>query len=234
MREQAMRVDLNCDLGEGCTSDADLMGLITSANVCCGIHAGDPLTADRTLVLAAQHGVRVGAHPGYADREHMGRREMTLPAEQVRAEIIYQVSALQGLACARGLTIAYVKLHGALYNQANREPSLAALVASTAKVLGLPVMGLPDSALETACLGMVGYIREGFADRRYRPDGSLVPRTEPDAFVTSPAEAVSQAFWLIRERGVESLCVHGDNPEALSFVRGLRDALTAAGVELGT
>jgi UPF0271 protein len=224
-----MRVDLNCDLGEGCGSDADLMGLITSANVCCGAHAGDALTAARTIVLAAANGVRLGAHPGYADREHFGRRELTLPDEQVRAELIFQVSALQGLACAQSTQIAYIKLHGAIYNQANRDPALAALIAGTARILGLPLMGLPGSALETACRDGVGYIREGFADRRYRPDGSLVPRSEPDAFVTDPAEAVTQALWLVRERGVESLCVHGDNPQALAFVRRLREELDRLG-----
>lgn len=219
-----MRVDLNSDLGEGCDSDADLMGLITSANVCCGFHAGDALTASRTIILAAAHGVRLGAHPGYADREHFGRRELDLPGAQVRAELIFQVSALQGLACAHGTRIAYIKLHGGLYNQANRDPALAELVAGTARILGLPLMGLPGSALEAACRE-VGYIREGFADRRYRADGSLVPRSEPDAFVTDPVEAVSQALWLIRERGVESLCVHGDNPQALALVRELREGL---------
>jgi UPF0271 protein len=229
-----MRVDLNCDLGEGCGTDAELMGLITSANICCGFHAGDAGTADATVALAAGHGVRIGAHPGYADREHFGRRELILPPEQLRAEILYQVSALKGLACARGVQVAYIKLHGALYNQANRDPALATLIAQTARTLDLPLMGLPGSSLETACKeATVGYLREGFADRRYRPDGTLVPRTEADAFVSTPDEAVTQALWLIRERGIESLCVHGDNPDALAFARRLRAALTEAGVEVG-
>lgn len=227
-----MRIDLNCDLGEGVGSDADLMPLVTSANVACGFHAGDALTAYRTLELAGRHGVRVGAHPGYDDRANFGRRELALPPEQVRAELIFQVSALRGLACALGLEVAYLKLHGALYNQANRDPALAGLVAETAFSLGLPVMGLPGSALEAACRGKVGYLREGFADRRYRPDGSLVPRTEPDAFVHSPDEAAAQALWLVRERGVQSLCLHGDNPDAISFAATLRDRLSAAGVEI--
>ncbi len=227
-----MQIDLNCDLGEGVGADAALMGLITSANVACGFHAGDALTAEQTLTLAGQHGVRIGAHPGYADRANFGRREMNLPPEQVRAEIIYQVSALRGLARAHGLEVAYLKLHGALYNQANREPALAAVIAATAALLQLPVMGLPGSTLEAACQGQVNYLREGFADRRYRPDGTLVPRTEPDAHVRTPEEATTQALWLLRERCVQSLCVHGDNPEALAFLRALRDALAAAGVDI--
>lgn len=227
-----MQVDLNCDLGEGVGSDVDLMPLITSANIACGFHAGDPLTADRCLAQAIQHGVRLGAHPGYADREHFGRRDLHLPADQLRAEVIYQVSALQGLACARGAEIRYFKLHGALYNQANRDPALAAQIAETAVSLQLPVMGLPDSALEAACRGKLPYLREGFADRRYRPDGSLVPRSEPDAHVTDLAEATRQALWLVRERGIQSLCVHGDNPLAIAFVRALRDTLSGAGVKI--
>src|SRR4051812_16379250 len=127
-----MEIDLNCDLGEGCPHDAELMPLITTANVACGFHAGDAVTALATLRMAARHGVQVGAHPGFADREHFGRRELASPPERVFAESVYQVGALAGLARSAGLTLGHVKPHGALYNMACREDSLAqSVIAAT-------------------------------------------------------------------------------------------------------
>jgi UPF0271 protein len=227
-----MEIDLNCDLGEGCPHDAELMGLITSANVACGFHAGDPGTARAALEAAARHGVQVGAHPGFPDREHFGRREMERSARHVFDDCVYQVGALAGLARAAGVVLRYVKPHGALYNQACRDDRYARPVVDAAALLGLAVMGLPGSRLEAACAGRCPFIAEGFADRRYLPDGSLVPRGRPDAFVTDPAEAVRQAERLVRERGVRTLCVHGDDPQALAFVRALREALTRQGITI--
>jgi UPF0271 protein len=227
-----MDLDLNCDLGEGCSFDAELMPLITSANVACGFHAGDATTAHAALRLAARHGVQVGAHPGYADREHFGRQELERTEDQVFEECVYQVGALVGLAQAEGVTVRYLKPHGALYNQAGRDDAYARPVVVAAGVFGLAVMGLPGSRLEAAAAGRCPFVAEGFADRRYRLDGSLVPRTEPDAFVTDPDDAVRQAEWLLRSRGVRTLCVHGDNPHALDFVRRLRATLTKQGVSL--
>jgi UPF0271 protein len=221
-----VNIDLNSDLGEGCGSDADLMALVTSANISCGFHAGDSATAHAALRLALKHGVQVGAHPGYADREHFGRRELALKEDEIFELCLYQVGALAGLANAVGVQLRYIKPHGALYNQACRDDAYARPIVSAAEILGLPVMGLPGSRL--AASGR--FIPEGFADRRYRPDGSLVPRSEPDAFVHDVEEAVAQADWLIRERGIQSLCVHGDNPQALEFVRGLRDAFAKRGI----
>ncbi len=225
-----MEIDLNCDLGEGCPHDAELMPLITSASIACGFHAGDAPAAHAALLLAARHGVQAGAHPSFPDREHFGRLEMQRPPEQVLADLLYQIGALAGLARAAGVNLSHVKPHGALYNQACRDDALARPVIEAVALFGLPVMGLPGSRLEALAAGRCPFIAEGFADRRYLPDGSLVPRSRPDAFVEDPADAVRQAEWLIRERGVRTLCVHGDNPRALAFVAALRAALAAGGI----
>jgi UPF0271 protein len=225
-----MEIDLNSDLGEGCPHDAELMPLITSANIACGFHAGDAGTAHFALTEAARHNVQVGAHPGFPDREHFGRRELARSAEEVFQDCVYQIGALAGLARAVGVPVRYVKPHGALYNMACRDDAYARPIVDAAEVFGLPIMALPGSRLEALCAGRCAFIAEGFADRRYLPDGSLVPRTRPDAFVEDPAEAVHQVEWLLREKGVRTLCVHGDNPQALAFVRALRQALTQQGI----
>jgi UPF0271 protein len=225
-------LDLNCDLGEGSPHDAELMPLITTANVACGFHAGDAPTALTTLHLAAKHGVRVGAHPGFPDRENFGRRELARSADDVFADCVYQIGALAALARSVELELSHVKPHGALYNMAVRDDRLARVVISAAEQFRLPLMGLPGTVPEKLCAGRVPFIPEGFADRRYRPDGTLVPRTEPDAFVHTPAEAVEQAMRLLNQGRIRTLCVHGDNPQAVAFVRELRAALLAAGVTI--
>ena len=224
-----MYIDLNCDLGEGFPHDAELMPLITSANVCCAAHAGDASTTLATLRLAARHGVPVGAHPGFADREHFGRRELELPAEQIREQCASQIALAESLAEQAGVALRYVKPHGALYNMACRDEAVARPVVAAVEAFGLALMALPGSRLQALCGERCPYIVEGFADRRYLPDGSLVPRGRPDAFVEDAEQAVRQAEWLIRERGVQTLCVHGDNPRALEFVRALRQALHQRG-----
>jgi UPF0271 protein len=227
-----MDIDLNCDLGEGCPFDAQLMPLITSANIACGFHAGDPATAFATLKAAAQHGVQAGAHPGFPDREHFGRRELARTELEIFEDCVYQIGALAGLARAAGLPLRYVKPHGALYNLACRDDAYARPVAEAAALFGLPLLGLPGSRLQALSAGRCPFVAEGFADRRYLPDGSLVPRSQPDAFVEDPAQAVRQVEWLLTDKGVRTICVHGDNPLALAFVRELRTALTAAGHRL--
>jgi UPF0271 protein len=227
-----MEIDLNSDLGEGAGADAALMPLVTSANVSCGFHAGDARTAGAALVLAARFGPQVGAHPGYADRDHFGRRELPLAEEEVFELCLYQVGALAGLTKLTGRPLRYLKPHGGLYNQACRDDAYARPVVAAAEAWGLPVLALPGSRLAALAAGRCGFIAEGFADRRYLPDGSLVPRARPDAFVHDPAEAVAQAERLIRAAGVRSLCVHGDNPAALAFVRALRVALVERGYAL--
>jgi UPF0271 protein len=225
-----MNIDLNSDLGEGAPFDADLMPLITTANVACGFHAGDPATAFATLEMAARHGVQVGAHPGFADREHFGRLELVVPEQQVFQECVYQIGALAALALAHGLTLSHVKPHGSLYNLACRNETYARPVIAAAALFALPLLGLPGSKLQTLSAGRCLFVAEGFADRRYLPDGSLVPRGRPDAFIEDPEEAVRQAEWLLRDRGVQTLCVHGDHPQALAFVRALREALQRQGI----
>jgi UPF0271 protein len=228
----ALCIDLNSDLGEGCASDPELMPLITSANIGCGFHAGDCETTFAALELAARCHVQVGAHPGFPDREEFGRRELNWPPERILHECIYQAGAVKALARTAGCTVRYLKPHGALYNMACRDAAVATAVIAAAVELGLAVMGLPDSQLQRTAQGNVPFIAEGFADRRYRPDGSLMPRTEPDAFVNDPALAVEQAQRLIRDRGVRTLCVHGDNPHALAFVQALRTSLLSKGFTL--
>jgi UPF0271 protein len=224
-----MNIDLNCDLGEGCPHDAELMSLITSANICCGAHAGDASTSLAALRLARRHHMQVGAHPGFADREHFGRRELQLGEEQIFAECVSQISALQALATIADARLDYVKPHGALYNMACRDEQYAKPIVDAVAFFGLALMALPNSKLQSLSARRRPFIAEGFADRRYLPDGSLVPRSRPDAFVEDPDEAVRQAEWLLRERGVQTLCVHGDNPRAVEFVRALRKAIEERG-----
>lgn len=227
-----MDIDLNCDLGEGCSSDAAIIPLVTSVNVACGFHAGDPETALRAIALAAQHGVHVGAHPGFPDREHFGRLELERTPAQIFSDCVYQISALAGLARAVGIRLHHVKPHGALYNMACRADAYAQPVAAATALFQLPLLALPGSRLQALSVGQCAFVAEGFADRRYLPDGNLVPRSRADAFVQSPAEAVSQVEWLLREKHVQTICVHGDNPQALDFVRELRSALQSQGFNI--
>jgi UPF0271 protein len=227
-----MEIDLNCDLGEGCAHDAELMPLITSANIACGFHAGDPATAYAALAAAAQNRVQAGAHPGFPDRERFGRRELAQTEQQVFEDCAYQVGALAGLAKAVGQPLRHLKPHGALYNLACRDEAYARPVVQVAALFGLHLVGLPRSRLQALSKDRCSFVAEGFADRRYLPDGSLVPRSQPDALIDDPAEAVRQVGWLIRDQGVQTICVHGDNPRAVAFVRELRAALDRQGIAI--
>lgn len=227
-----MLIDLNCDLGEGAGTDADLLPLVTSANVSCGAHAGTPEGIATTLALAAKCGVTVGAHPGHPDPGHFGRRELPSPADDVFEQVTAQLDTLKLLADQAGVAVRYVKPHGGLYHQANREDAYADAVIAACAWFGLPVVGLPGSRLQERAAGRVPFVPEGYADRRYRPDGSLVPRDQPGAFVADPAEAVAQVRRLVADHGVRTVCVHGDNPEALAFVRAVREELLRSGADL--
>jgi UPF0271 protein len=227
-----MEIDINCDLGEGGAHDAELMGLVTSVNIACGFHAGDPATAAATLHQAARLGVCAGAHPGFPDRENFGRLDMARTEREVFEDTVYQVGALAGLARAAGIGLCHLKPHGALYNQACRDAGFARPVVATAELFGLALVGLPGSRLQALSAGRCRFIPEGFADRCYLPDGSLVPRTRPDAFVEDTAQAVLQVRRLVTEQGVRTVCVHGDNPHAVQFARALREGLTAAGFRI--
>ncbi|HYH67324.1 MAG TPA: 5-oxoprolinase subunit PxpA [Urbifossiella sp.] len=228
-----MLLDLNADLGEAAGFDAALMPLVTSANVCCGAHAGGPDETAATLALARAHGVAVGAHPGYPDRENFGRRNLPAPPHQLYAQVVHQLYRFMAAATEAGVAVRYVKPHGALYNQAADDAAFANVFCSALASWPLPVVGLPGSEVEKACAALGrSFVPEGFADRRYRPDGSLVPRTEADAFVHDPDEAVAQIERLVRERGVRTVCVHGDNPEAVAFTTAVRAGLLARGFVL--
>lgn len=228
-----MDIDLNVDLGEGAGFDAELMPLVTSANVCCGLHAGGPSEMSAAFTLADQYGVVTGAHPGYPDREHFGRRDTGLSLDDLTNSLIYQIGAAVALGRANESPVTYVKPHGALYHRACGDRETADVVTWACEQFRLPVVGLPRSALaDSATRHGTGFVAEGFADRRYRPDGSLVPRAEPDAFVHDPDEAVRQVEWLVRDRGVRTVCVHGDNPDAVAFTRAVRAGLLARGFVL--
>lgn len=242
-----MRVDLNCDLGEGTGHDAALMPLITSANIACGAHAGDPATMRATIALAQQHGVAVGAHPGFADRANFGRVELAVTPGEVRGLVHEQVLQLQLLARGAGARLAHVKPHGALYNMAARDWKLALAVARAVYDVDprLVLFGLAGSQLVAAgeACGLE-VAREVFADRTYRADGTLTPRSQPDALIADEATAVDQVRRMVREGWVratdgrevpiqaDTICLHGDGPHPVEFARRLREALTAAGIEL--
>jgi UPF0271 protein len=225
-------IDLNADLGEGCPNDGALLdGLVTSASIACGAHAGDPAAIRATLGQARDSGVVVGAHPGYPDREHFGRRDREMSAAAVTAMIRDQVTFLLELAAEIGVAIQFLKPHGALYNQAQRQPEIARGVVDAAAELGLPLLGQPGTLLEgLAGARGVRYIAEGFPDRRYRDDGSLVPRTEPDAILHDPGEMQAHILRLIAAGCVATLCIHGDEPRAVDNARFVRRILEGQGL----
>jgi len=224
-------IDVNADLGEGFPNDRILLGLVTSASICCGSHAGSPDVIRRTLLDARDAGVVVGAHPGYDDREGFGRRERKLTTKQVTDLVIDQVAGLITLAAELGMRIEYVKPHGALYNQAQLQPEIAEGVVVALRHFSFPLLGQPGSLLERMARECgLRYIAEGFPDRRYRVDGSLVPRTEPDAILHEPGEMEAQVASLVREGRVETLCIHGDDPRAVANARSVRLVLERHGI----
>lgn len=227
-------IDLNADLGEGMPWDAELLALVTSANVSCGAHAGEPGEIAATLAEAKRRGVVVGAHPSWPDRAGFGRVERAGTAKEVERLVLDQVAALKALADPLGVAIRYIKPHGALYNQAMRtDPDSIPIpdgLSLAAERLDLPLMGQPNSwphAIAVVTGGL--YIREGFPDRAYRPDGRLVPRSEPDALIEGVEAVVAHALRLL-EQGFDSLCLHGDSPEAVARAVAIRAALDRAGV----
>ncbi len=230
-----MTIDLNSDLGEGGPNDEALLDVVTSANVACGFHAGDPATMRRTVELALKKGVAIGAHPGFRDPEHFGRREMRLDPEDAFDLALHQIGALQAIARARGARVRHVKPHGALYTMAARDSALAQALARAVRAADpqLLFVGLAGSEMIRAARGLgLEAVEEVFADRGYRPDGSLVPRGEPGALVEDPDEAARRGVAMAKEGRARTICVHGDTPGALEMARALRAALEREGVEV--
>jgi len=235
-------VDLNADLGESfgrwtLGDDAALLPLITSANVACGFHAGDPLTLRRTCVDAVANLVVIGAQVSYPDLVGFGRRFLDISPDDLTAGVLYQIGALQALAQAAGSRVRYVKPHGALYNAAvEHEQQAAAVVEAVATYdPALPVLGLPGSALlRLAAERGLRAVPEYFVDRRYTPEGRLVDRRRPDALIEDADEAAERAVAAAREGAAESMCIHGDSPGAVSMARTVRAALAGAGCTLAS
>ncbi len=246
------QIDLNSDLGESygpwaMGDDAAMLAIVTSANIACGGHAGDPETMHRTLALAAKHGVRVGAHPGYADREGFGRRIIPMTPDEIARMVVAQTGSLAALARLAGTAVAYVKPHGALGNlAADDRPIAEAIVAALARAFpDLAILAISGTELEQAARAANRPVySEIFADRGYLPTGRLVPRSQPQAMIHDPAEAANRLLVFL-ESGLmptiggppiplaaQSICVHGDSPGAVEMARHIRTRLAAEGVTL--
>lgn len=234
-----MNIDLNADLGEGCASDADLLTLVSSANIACGFHASDAQTMLACVREALKNGVAIGAHPSFPDRGNFGRTAMTLPPETVYAQTLYQIGALAAIARAEGGVMRHVKPHGMLYNQAAQDPQLADAIAKSVHACdpALILVGLAGSELIHAGerYGLVTR-QEVFADRGYQADGTLVPRTRPGALIEDEEQSLAQTLGMVETGRVKSVtgewanvvaqtvCIHGDGEHALAFARRLRAA----------
>ena len=245
-------IDLNADLGEGfghsrSSEDEALLDLVSSANIACGFHAGDATTMRDTVKAAASRGVAIGAHPSYPDIPGFGRRELGLSPKEIRFHVSYQLRTFRDICMAESARLTYVKPHGALYNRAAKDSAAAAAIVRAISEVdpSLILLGLAGSEMARAARrGSVGFAAEAFADRAYRPDGSLVPRQEPGAVIHDVQIAVKRAVTLVKSNTItaddgttlgvvaQSLCVHGDNPDALPMLRELRTTLERSGVRI--
>lgn len=242
------RIDLNADVGEGfAETDAALIPLVTSANIACGGHAGDASTMEASVALCLAHGVAMGAHPSYPDREGFGRREIGIDRAVLQGELVAQIGALAAVVASRGARLAHVKPHGALYNRAAVDADVAQVVAEAVRAVdpSLVLVGLAGSRLLEAGRAVGLRTRgEGFADRRYSAQGLLVPRAEPGAVIDEEDRVRDQVMSMVLERqvhapggevvplSVDTVCLHGDGPHAVVFARLVRESLRAAGVQL--
>ena len=241
-----MKIDLNCDMGESYGNytvgqDLLLMPYISSCNIACGFHAGDPYHIERTIDAALEHGLRIGAHPSYPDLQGFGRRKMNIPHEELTSLIKYQISALKGLVESKGGTLTYVKPHGALYNSIaqDREEAAAVIKGIQAIDRSLKIMVLADAPIIEVAQGMgINMIREGFADRRYEHNTKLQSRSIVGSVYHDVQVAIEQVRSLSHDRmitwadgtvhslNVESICIHGDNPIALEIAKGAREVMS--------
>jgi 5-oxoprolinase (ATP-hydrolysing) subunit A len=247
-----MQIDLNADVGEGygawqMGADDELVPLVSSVNIACGAHAGDPLVMARTVALAKRHRAAVGAHPGYPDRDGFGRRDLPMARDELRAWLVFQIGALAAFCRDAGVRLRHVKPHGALYNRAARDDGVAAVIADAVAAVdrGLVLVGLAGSVMLDA--GRDAGLRvaaEAFADRAYDADGSLRARSLPGAIIASPEAAAEQALAIVTLGSVvsregaavsvraDTICVHGDTPGAPEYARAVRTALSEAGVRI--
>lgn len=245
-------IDLNCDMGESygawhMGNDEAVLSFVSSANVACGFHAGDPSTLRKTVAAALKHGVAVGAHPGLPDLAGFGRRVMQITPQEAYDIVVYQVGALAGVAASQGARLHHVKAHGALYNMAAKDKALSLALCQAVRDVDsdLVFYGLAGSVmLEAAEEVGLRAAHEVFADRTYQPDGSLTPRSRPDAMITDVDKAVEQVLRMVQDRTViatdgtrvplrpDTLCIHGDQPNALVFAQGIRTALQQAGIDV--
>jgi len=243
-----VKIDLNCDMGESfgrytVGNDESIMPFITSANIACGMHAGDPSVMRQTVRLAKQHGVAIGAHPSWPDLQGFGRREMSLTSDEVEAFVLYQIGALAAFAKAEDVELHHVKPHGALYNQAAKDRNLANAIAGAVKqfsvdliLVGLAGSGLVEAGVEAG----LQVANEGFPDRNYNPDGTLMSRKLSGAIIEAPEEVAAQAVRLAQKGinfsgqhvRVDTLCLHGDNPHAVQNAEVVREALEKLGIEV--
>ncbi|WP_205502374.1 LamB/YcsF family protein [Rufibacter psychrotolerans] len=249
---KTLSVDLNCDMGESYGAyrlgqDEAILPYVTSANVACGFHAGDPLVMEKTVRAALEHGVAIGAHPGLPDLVGFGRREMAISPQEAYALTVYQIGALAAFVTAQGGTLHHVKPHGALYNMAAVNAPLAEAIAEAIYKVNpqLLLYGLAGSELIRAGekLGLQT-AQEVFADRTYQPDGTLTPRTQPNALITDSQTALRQVIRMVKEGKVvsqqgtevaikaDTVCLHGDGAHALPFARQIRDALRQEGIQV--
>jgi len=243
-----LKIDLNCDMGEGCGNDAELMDHISSANIACGYHAGTLETMRATTELAVTKGVAVGAHPGYPDKENFGRTNMDLSPGEVYKIVADQISTLAEVAQTCGTSLSHVKPHGALYNQAARDPELAAAIAEAVRDLdqNLVLFGLSGSDYIDIAEGRgLKVASEVFADRTYQPDASLTPRSQSNALITDTDAALAQVLEMVRHGTVtaidgrkipiraETLCIHGDGTHAVEFARAINKALRENNIKIG-
>lgn len=242
-----IEIDLNADIGEGFDGDEELLGIVTSCSIACGGHAGDNVTMTETVRLALSNGVAIGAHPGYPDRENFGRTSGYLAGNELFESLTAQVATLAEICAPLGAILSHVKPHGALYNDAVDDRELADIVARvTAEAPGaLALMGMAGSAMQSAARQYdIAFIAEGFADRAYAVDGTLLPRSEPGAVHTDVSVTATQAAHIVEQNKViscdgslikvvaETLCIHGDTPGAAQAARAIRNILESNGVSV--
>lgn len=245
-----IQVDLNSDIGESfgrytLGMDSEIISLISSCNVACGYHASDPVVMEQTVKLAKAAGAAIGAHPGYPDLMGFGRRNMAVPPAEAANYVTYQIGALYAFAKANGMALQHVKPHGALYNTSGKDYKLALAIAQAIQAFDPELICLALAGSESVKAAKdigLPVAQEAYADRAYMPDGSLVPRSRPDAMITDENEAIERVVRMVKEHRVravngedieiipDSICVHGDNQKALAFVSRIRSAFEAEGI----